>query len=156
NVGVRVDQVAANSPAETAGLKGGDLVVKLNGKEMTRASQLNDVLSDKRPGDTLAFVVRREGKDVEITARLSGGERGGAGGQRGGRGGGGGGGGGGFRAGGEGPAATGPWKKDVFRVAVVGIEFPDVKHNPKASLKDWEDAFFSRNSFSGKASATGQ
>ena len=31
------------------------------------------------------------------------------------------------------------WKKDVFRLAVVCIEYPDVKHNPKISANDWSE-----------------
>jgi M6 family metalloprotease-like protein len=48
------------------------------------------------------------------------------------------------------------WKKDVFRLAVVGIEFPDIKHNTKTPAKEWEDALFSKGSYRGKTSATGQ
>ncbi|HEX5272290.1 MAG TPA: PDZ domain-containing protein [Gemmataceae bacterium] len=135
--GVRVDVVAPDSPAATAGFKVGDRIAKVDGAEFKAASRLADVLAEKRPGDVLAFAVRRDGKEVVLKATL-GGERGGRG---------------GFDGGG-GPAA--PWKKDVFRLAVVGIEFPDVKHNAKVPTKGWEEALFSKGTYRGKSGATGQ
>jgi M6 family metalloprotease-like protein len=133
--GVPVDLVAADSPAATAGFKTGDRIVKVDGAEFTRASRLADVLAEKKAGDILAFAVRRDGKEVVLKATL-GAERGGGG------------------PGGPGPAA--PWGKDVFRLAVVGIEFPDVKHNAKATPKEWEAALFSKGSYRGKNGVTGQ
>jgi M6 family metalloprotease-like protein len=41
----------------------------------------------------------------------------------------------------------------VFRLAVVGIEFPDVKHNAKAPPKEWEAALFSKGSYRGNSAA---
>ena len=43
----------------------------------------------------------------------------------------------------------------VLKVAVVGIEFPDVKHNDKITPKDWENEFFSRKLYASTC-ATGQ
>jgi immune inhibitor A len=43
----------------------------------------------------------------------------------------------------------------VLKVAVVGVEFPDVKHNDKITPKDWENEFFSRKLYA-STSATGQ
>jgi M6 family metalloprotease-like protein len=141
--GVRVEKVAADSPAASAGFKSGDFVFKIDGGDLTRASRLSDVLFEKKPGDNLAFAVRRDGKEMVLKVTLTA-ERGGG---RGGRGGGG---------GPDGPTTTALWKKDVFRVAVVGIEFPDVKHNAKVAVKDWEEAFFSKGSYREKKSATGE
>jgi M6 family metalloprotease-like protein len=137
--GVRVDRVAPESPAATAGFKAGDRIVKLDGAEFAQASRLGDVLAEKKAGDVLAFAVHRDGKEVVLKATL-----GAEGGGRGGRG---------------GPDGAGPpalWTKDVFRLAVVGIEFPDVKHNAKAPPKEWEEALFSKAGYRGKSSATGQ
>src|SRR5262249_25863806 len=111
-------------------------VFKVDGGDLARASRLADVLAERKPGDTLAFAVRRDGKEVVLKATLAA-ERGRDGGR------------------GDGPP-VGLWRKDVFRLAVVGIEFPDVKHNAKVTAKDWEEALFSRKSYDQKASATGQ
>ncbi len=140
--GVRVEQVTPRSPAAEAGLKSGDYLFKLEGQELRRATRLADVLSEKKPGDTLTFVVRRDGKEVELKATLAAEQRGGG---RGGP---------PFDRGGAAPAE--PWKKPAFRLAVVCVEFPDVKHNAKVPTREWEEVFFSRNVYVGKESATGQ
>ena len=132
--GVRVDDVSANSPAAAAGLKSGDHIVKLAGTEFARSAQLTNLLAEKKPGDVLVLTVRRDGKDVELKATLA--ER--------------------SRDGTRDFGATPLWKKDVFRLAVVGIEFPDVKHNAKVPTKEWDEALFSKGSYTGKMSATGQ
>src|SRR5262249_32386405 len=91
------------------------------------------------------------------------GGRGGFGGGQGGRGQGGQGGRGGF-GGGQGTrgGATGwddripqAWKRKTYNLAVIGVEYPDTKHNPKITDKDWENSLFSIGSYKGK-SATGQ
>ena len=46
------------------------------------------------------------------------------------------------------------WRKDTLKLAIVGIEYPDVKHNPSITTKNWQDALFSRNTY--KQTATGQ
>jgi len=138
--GVRVARVESNSPAATAGLKSDDILAKIDGREVIRASVLPDILAEKKPGDTVTCLVRRDGKEVELKVTLAA-ERGRGGPPGGGR--------------GEGPPPE-PWKKDVFRLAVICIEFPDVKHNEKAPAKEWEEALFSRNTYRQKNNATGQ
>src|SRR5205085_9847240 len=118
--------------------------------------------------------VRRDGTDVEMKVTLTAGRgegtaRGGFGGRAGagGRGGagpkggagergGGPGGRAGFARGSDGPPPATVWKKEVFRLAVVGIEYPDVKHNAAAAAKDWDEAIFSRGAYRDKAGPTGQ
>jgi len=135
--GVPVEQVVPDSPAAEARLKKGDRILKLDGIDFTRAARLTDILSEKKPGDVLTLAVRRDGKDVELKARLTLDRERPA---RGGR---------------EGPP-SGPWRKEVLRLAVVCIEFSNVKHNGKVPLKEWEEAFFSRGRYAGKKNATGQ
>lgn len=48
------------------------------------------------------------------------------------------------------------WTGDRFRLAVVGIEYPDVPHNPKIAAADWSEMLFSRNRYLKKNNATGQ
>jgi M6 family metalloprotease-like protein len=135
--GVALERVTPGSPAEAAGLKTGDRIVKLEGTEFTRPNRLDDVLADKKPGDSIKLTVHRDGKDTDITAKL--GERGAGRGDF-----------------GRDFGPTALWKKEVFRLAVVGVDFADTKHNAKVPLKEWEAAIFSRGSYTGKANATGQ
>jgi len=48
------------------------------------------------------------------------------------------------------------WKKPVYRLAVICIEFPDAKHNAKIEAKDWQETLFSRDTFKNKNNASGQ
>src|SRR5262249_34149207 len=94
-------------------------------------------LEEKRPGETVTLAIKRDGKDVEIKVTLTA-ER-----TRGGR------------RGNWDSRVLGMWKKDVYRLAVVAIEYPDVKHNDKVAPKDWEKALFTRGTYLDK-SPTGQ
>jgi M6 family metalloprotease-like protein len=136
--GVKLERVIPGSPAESSGLKSGDRIMKLEGADFTRPSKLDDLLSEKKPGDALTLTVRREGKDIDLKATL--GERGRTGGRDGGR--------------NFGPPPL--WTKEVFRVAVIGIDFSDIKHNAKVPTREWEDALLSHGSYRGKMNATGQ
>jgi M6 family metalloprotease-like protein len=129
-----VERVMPGSPAAVAGVKEGDRLVKLDGSPVTHATQLSDVVSAKKPGDVLALALRREGKDVDLKVTLTA-EQG--------------------RFGFRDSAPIRPWKKDTFRLAIVGIEFPDVKHNAKVPAKESEDALFSKGTYT-KTNATGQ
>ena len=129
--GILVDQVAPESPAATAGFKPGDEVLKIDSTDVTRSLRLSDILAAKKPGDNLAVAVRRGREELTLRPFLStepaGARNGPAAGAP-----------GAARAGGPDRSTLEPWKQSVFRVAIVPIEFPDIKHNRKISLKDWE------------------
>jgi M6 family metalloprotease-like protein len=134
--GVGVDRVLPRSPAASAGIQTGDRILKVNGSELPGPGRLNDILTEKKPGEKLTLTVKRAGKEQEITATLDV-ERAGGGG------------------GGGAPRITEPWKKDVMRLAIVPIEFSDTKHNPKLTPAELAKAFFSEGSYTGQ-SPTGQ
>src|SRR5205085_3945026 len=48
------------------------------------------------------------------------------------------------------------WKKDAYNLAVIIIEYPDVKHSTKISIKDWDESLFSKETYKDKNSVTGQ
>jgi membrane-associated protease RseP (regulator of RpoE activity) len=116
--------------SDSAGLKVGDVLIKVDGAPLTAGARLADTLTDKRPGDTVTLTLLREGKQLELKAELSE-EQGGKG----------------FRKGGWDTRAGALWKKDVYRLAVVCVEYPDVGHNAKFTSKDWEKALFSSKSY---------
>lgn len=64
--GIYVAKVTANSPASKAGLQKGDVIVKVDGKEMKTMDKLNELKNSKKVGDTLVLTVNRAGKEVEI------------------------------------------------------------------------------------------
>lgn len=65
--GVVITQLYRNSPAFTGGLKSGDIILEVDGR---KADQLNMVrlrILSRRPNDKIKFLIRREGRDMEIT-----------------------------------------------------------------------------------------
>ena len=58
--GVVVTSVAAGSPAMEAGFQPGDVLLKINGKDVTSASQVSDQIKGLQAGTEATFVVRRD------------------------------------------------------------------------------------------------
>jgi predicted metalloprotease with PDZ domain len=65
-----VTDVAANSPAASAGLKAGDRIVDVEGTAAT-ASVLNTAINAKKPGDKIKLHVSREGSPVELEVEVA-------------------------------------------------------------------------------------
>jgi len=62
--------VAAGSPAETAGLLIGDVLIGTGGALFVRPDSLMQALADRAPGDTLCLETVRGGRRIVITARV--------------------------------------------------------------------------------------
>jgi len=70
-VGVPVGGLRAGGPAEKAGIRVGDVVVKLAGKSVRNIEEYMAVLADKKPGDAVEVVVRRAGQELTLTLTLA-------------------------------------------------------------------------------------
>jgi serine protease Do len=70
NRGAIVTQVESGSPAAKAGVKVGDLITSLDGKEVSDASQLQVNIGQTRPGTTIKLSVLRDGKSMELPITL--------------------------------------------------------------------------------------
>jgi hypothetical protein len=68
--GVRLTGVRADSPADKAGIKAGDIVVEFDGKPVKDLYQYTEAMQARQPGDTVKIVVLREGARVELVATL--------------------------------------------------------------------------------------
>jgi serine protease Do len=68
--GALVANVERGGPADKAGLKAGDVVRKLNGQPIISSGDLPAALSVARPGDKVTLDVWRDGKLMQITAKL--------------------------------------------------------------------------------------
>jgi hypothetical protein len=68
--GVRITGVREDSPAEKAGLRAGDTIVELGGKEITDLYAYTYVLRDHKPGDEVTVVVLRDGERLSLKAVL--------------------------------------------------------------------------------------
>jgi aminopeptidase YwaD len=73
--GVRLTGVRADSPADRAGLKAGDIIVEFAGRTVKDLYEYTEAMQSKQPGDTVQIVVLREGTRVALMATL--GRRGG-------------------------------------------------------------------------------
>ena len=135
--GAPITRLLPDLPAEKAGLKLGEHILKVDGKPLTSAGNIRDLIGEKRPGEVVTITVQRDGKPVDVKVTLGG-------------------------SAGAPPEARGSseaveiWKKPIFKLAVICVEYPDVKHNDKVTTKEWQDAFFGRDTYKNKDNATGQ
>jgi M6 family metalloprotease-like protein len=137
NGGARIDSVVADSPAQEAGLKKDDLIVRADGKDVPAPDRLRLFLTEKQPGEQVALVVRRDGKEQELKVKLAADRVEPIGAPR------------------WDDRLPGVWQKDTYRLAVVLVEFPDARASEKIAARDWERALFSRGTYT-TTSATGQ
>jgi C-terminal processing protease CtpA/Prc len=68
--GVRITGVRAGSPAEQAGLKGGDIITAIGAKVIANLFDMTDALRSHQPGDTVVIAARRDSAEVRVTAVL--------------------------------------------------------------------------------------
>jgi M6 family metalloprotease-like protein len=133
--GATIDRVTPGMPAEKAGLQTGDVVVECDSIPITARQALGDALFGRNPGENVKLMVKRGGKLEEVHVTLA-------------------------------PDPTPPedsrpgdratmFRKPLYRLAVIGVEFPDVKHNDKIAIKNWEESFFSIGTYN-TTSATSQ
>ncbi len=64
--GVLVSAVEANGASAKAGIKEGDVIVKVNGKNVASLSDLNGVKKSYKAGDEVTVTVNRGGKELEL------------------------------------------------------------------------------------------
>ncbi|MBV9123172.1 MAG: PDZ domain-containing protein, partial [Planctomycetes bacterium] len=135
--GVAISEVFPDSPAARANLKAGEIILKIDGVALNGPDKLRDILSEKNPGDVVTVTVQKPNSSQDLKLKL------------------------GEAAGSEGRSFREPrgpgryWDKKVYRLAVIPVEYPDVKHNSKISIADWEKALFSTGAYTSK-SPTGQ
>ena len=66
--GVMVDEVRADSPAAKAGLKAGDIIVEIDGKEVKAEADLLRAIQGKKEGDVTLTIVRdRNRQTIRVT-----------------------------------------------------------------------------------------
>lgn len=68
--GLFVTGVSGGGPAQSAGLRVGDVVTSVDGDLLTDLDQLSALTVTRRPGDTARFAYRREGHSAEAVVRF--------------------------------------------------------------------------------------
>jgi S1-C subfamily serine protease len=69
--GVLVTSVEAEGPAAKAGLKAGDVILKLKGDAIQGGDDLREALSEAEGGSEVGISVQREGRPVELKVTLA-------------------------------------------------------------------------------------
>ena len=142
--GLTIEQVVPDSAADRARLKVGEVLLKIDDVPLTGPEQLGDLIASKASEGTVVATLRLAEKAVDLKIKLDpeptsegrpfGNGEGPGGGQR---------------------AGGGYWTKPGFRLAIVGVEYPDVKHNEKISNDAWNESLFSEGTYT-KTNVTGQ
>ena len=68
--GVLILNVEEDSPADSAGLKSGDLIVTLNGRTVSNPGEIQDIFTDLEKGDEVEIEIIRHQQKQQLTVRL--------------------------------------------------------------------------------------
>lgn len=74
NNGIYINEVRSDSPAFTAGLKSGDIILKIDDKDINSVYNFNTVLSGYKPGDKVEITIKRTSgtdKDMKLSVVLA-------------------------------------------------------------------------------------
>lgn len=132
--GALIREIISGSPAEKIGLKAGDIIARVDGNETKDSTGFREKMSGKLPGDLVKFIVKREAEEKEYEVQLASSEP---------------------TRNFDPTRGSAAWRRDVYNLAVVLVEFPDQKHNEKIPREAWEQALFSNGRYIDK-SVTGQ
>ena len=69
--GVPISSVVAGSPADQAGLKVGDTITNVDGKKVTKGSELVSDIASRKPGSKIAVGFLRNGKPQETSVTIA-------------------------------------------------------------------------------------
>jgi serine protease Do len=68
--GVLISDVTKDSPAEKAGMKRGDVIVKLNGEEMATTGRLRNLVATLGANSEVTITILRDGREKDVTLTL--------------------------------------------------------------------------------------
>lgn len=69
--GLFISTIQEGSGAERAGLKVDDMILQVDGQDVSSTSEINEIRDKKKPGDKLVFKILRERNTMEISVELT-------------------------------------------------------------------------------------
>jgi putative serine protease PepD len=68
--GILVTSVSRSTPADKAGLKAGDVILKIDNDVVDADNPLNNALWRHKPGDTVKLTINRAGRESTVDVTL--------------------------------------------------------------------------------------
>lgn len=65
--GAFIQEVVEGGSAETAGIKKGDIITKINGQSINEENKISEIVSKSNIGQQLEIMVWRDGKEIKLT-----------------------------------------------------------------------------------------
>lgn len=69
--GIYVEEVTKNSSAENSDIKKGDIITKIDGKEINKMNELKEYIYTKNPGDEINLTILRNKNTIETKVTLT-------------------------------------------------------------------------------------
>lgn len=68
--GIYVDDVVENGAAQKAGIKSGDVIIRIDNTNINGKAELMEVIGQKNPGDKASVFINRDGAEMELSMTL--------------------------------------------------------------------------------------
>ncbi len=68
--GIYIDNVSEGGAAGVAGLKKGDVIVKMEGQPLNSDAQMREIIGRRRPGDVVVVTINRDGSERDVKVQL--------------------------------------------------------------------------------------
>lgn len=70
-IDITVDKVIEDTPADKAGLKEGDKIITVDGKNIESSKQMGKIINSKEAGDNIELKIMRDGKKKTLTCEIA-------------------------------------------------------------------------------------
>jgi S1-C subfamily serine protease len=68
--GVYIADVVEEGPAQKAGMKGGDIILRIDNIPVNGKAELQELIGQKSPEDRVTIVLNRDGKEIELSISM--------------------------------------------------------------------------------------
>ena len=68
--GIYIDDVVAGGPAAGAGVKAGDVIIRIDNMPVNGKAELMELIGQKNPGDKVMLIINRSGKEYEMALTM--------------------------------------------------------------------------------------